>query len=206
MVLVYKRGYQDTMLVVNSGSVTTPIIVDHLKRLGHKPEVVQLHDLELRHLEAANGVIFGGSMEMLSEQPPSFLEHYAFIREATVPMLGICFGHQLLGKLHGAEIKKTKQDASWLVGQRNIWLENHSLFDGLNSITPFLQYHAEEISLPNDFFLLASSDETMVEAMCHKTKPIYSIQFHPELSGPVGFKFFQNFSKLCKDQKRLLMH
>lgn len=188
------------MLVVNCGSRVLPRIIENLNKAGHEPTIISLDLLEPHNLKGHEGIIISGSPRMVSEQNMDYIERLSFLRNASIPILAICFGHQLIGALHGAEIRKSKPDKSLIRGHREIWLENSVLFNDIKPVEHFFQYHEEEISLPEDFILLGSSEETSVEAMCHKEKPIYAVQFHPELSGDQGFKIFENFSKLCKER------
>lgn len=181
------------MLIVDCGSARTPTIVEHVATLGHRPCVVHLDFLRPEHLEGVPGVIFTGSPRMLSLEGPAFFEQYSFVTEASVPMFGICFGHQFLGVLHGAAVMR----GGSVNGMKEIWLEDDPLFKGIDPVTRFLQDHEEHISVPEGFIRLASSNYTAVEAMRHRTKPIFTVQFHPEISGADGFKLIENFAKLC---------
>ena len=75
--------------------------------------------------------------------------------------------------------------------------ENDPFFQDIDAVSLFNEDHEEHITLPEDFIQIASSELTEVEAMRHRAKPIYSVQFHPETSGDQGFKMLENFSKLC---------
>jgi len=187
------------MLIVDCGSKRTPLIIDQVIALGHRPCVVTLDFLQRSHLVGMPGFIFTGSSRMLSDARKEFFDTYAFLRGADIPLFGICFGHQFIGGLYGATICQGK----YITGMREVWLENDPLFAGVEAVTPFLQDHREHISLPNDFVCLASSDLTSVEAMRHRTKPVYSVQFHPEVSGDVGFKLIENFVKCCLERMSL---
>jgi GMP synthase (glutamine-hydrolysing) len=57
--------------------------------------------------------------------------------------------------------------------------------------------HCESISIPEEFELVANSDECINEVMQHEKKSLYGVQFHPEVSGNHGAIIFENFIQLC---------
>jgi GMP synthase (glutamine-hydrolysing) len=78
------------------------------------------------------------------------------------------------------------------------WLEievvtESLLFEKLPTVFDVMEDHCESISIPVGFELLASSDECINEAMQHKNKMIYGLQFHPEVSGNFGRVIIENF-------------
>ena len=75
--------------------------------------------------------------------------------------------------------------------------ESSPIFSRLPRVIEMQEDHCEFISVPNGFKLLASSDTCFHEAMEHDHKPIYGIQFHPEVSGNHGSMIIENFLKLC---------
>ena len=69
-----------------------------------------------------------------------------------------------------------------------------------DSLKVWASHKDEVITLPDDFEILASSSKCAIEAMKHKDKDIYGIQFHPEVQHtPRGGEIFENFYKLCKN-------
>ena len=60
--------------------------------------------------------------------------------------------------------------------------------------------HCEFVSVPKGFKLIASSDACFNEAMTHKEKNIFGVQFHPEVSGLQGSLLIENFYKICQWQ------
>src|SRR5687767_5502027 len=97
-------------LVIDFGSKKTPQIAEVIRSLGFFCEV-QKHD-EFVSAEGKNlkGIVFSGSPLMLTEidhQP--FHDKYAELVSGKIPVLGICFGHQVLGILHGAKIYRGDQ-------------------------------------------------------------------------------------------------
>ena len=118
--------------------------------------------------------------------------------KSRLPMLGICFGHQIIGMHFGAKISKGEERR----GDEEIEiLKPSKLFMDINEKVIIQQEaHFEEITLPEKFQLLATSRRTNNEAMEHKEKPIWGTQFHPEVSGKIGQKIIKNFLSLTKPQ------
>jgi GMP synthase (glutamine-hydrolysing) len=117
----------------------------------------------------------------------------SWIKTYDKPILGICFGHQLLGLLHGASVSLQREDRD------KQWIEviaHNPLFDDLENPMEMQEDHCESISVPPGFVLSATSDATVNEAMHHKSKPFFGVQFHPEVSGPQGDLLLANFCKI----------
>ena len=128
-------------------------------------------------------IILSGSEACLSrpEDRPFFTGLMGFLRKTDIPVLGICFGHQLLGFTFGAPVvdmghlvKEAKEVvvevpddvfASWRPGDKILVAESHR--DKLER-------------LPQGFLRLATSSYCEIEAMKHINRPIYGVQFHPE--------------------------
>jgi GMP synthase (glutamine-hydrolysing) len=67
----------------------------------------------------------------------------------------------------------------------------------------FMEDHCECISIPKDFLLVGVSDSCINEAMMHESKPLFGVQFHPEVSGNMGAILFQNFVQLCENHSNI---
>lgn len=76
-------------------------------------------------------------------------------------------------------------------------LQQDILLDGFANEFEMGEDHTEGIDVPNDFFHLATSDDYPNEAMKHKTKDFWGVQFHPEISGENGLRLFRNFIGIC---------
>jgi GMP synthase (glutamine-hydrolysing) len=109
--------------------------------------------------------------------------------------LGICLGHQIIGLLYGAEIQAGKRIDK---KERIEIIKENDLFKNIKNFSLFKQAHCESITLPTEFILLAKSKSCENEAMKHKNKKIYGVQFHPEVSEKNGRKLFDNFVKITK--------
>lgn len=154
------------------------------------PNTISLKELQDMNPE---GIILGGGPSI--ERIGNCKE---FVMNMDVPILGICLGHQLIADTFGG-LTKTAELQSYAQIELNI-LDESDLFKGIgNTLKVWASHKDEVISIPDNFEILANSDKCDVEAMKHKNKPIYGIQFHPEVQHtPRGGEIFQNFYNICK--------
>jgi GMP synthase (glutamine-hydrolysing) len=144
-------------------------------------------------------VILTGSSALLSKPRTRelFRPEIDLVRKAQFPILGICYGHQIIGSAFGAPMRDLGQ---MLRGYEKISIvHKHPLFDGLPSDLVVAESHRQELTkVPDEFQHLAQSTRSKVEAIVHRFKPIYGVQFHPERSNddhPHGRMIIQNLLK-----------
>ena len=80
-------------------------------------------------------------------------------------------------------------------------VERNTLFEGLGPALSLTEDHCEGITAPAEFTVLAKSEDYEVEAMKHLKKPLYGVQFHPEVSGETGLRIMGNFLNLCSQSR-----
>jgi GMP synthase (glutamine-hydrolysing) len=186
-------------LIIDCGSSKTRFIEDMIDEFDDFTTIPIL-ELDPSKLNDFNGVIISGAPILVTEQEISpYLEKIQWIKETQIPVLGICFGHQLIGILHGAFASRMKEDRDW---QTIEILEENLLTDRLPNEFEMMEDHCETISIPPGFILLASSDACVNEAMKHKEKNIFGVQFHPEVSGNYGRTLFENFCRICEERNQ----
>ncbi len=127
-------------------------------------------------------LVFLSGSEYLLSRPGTkegFREEIELVRKTQFPILGICFGHQLIGTAFGVGMS----DMGHMVRRFEPvdTLDHHPLFNGLPSTITVAESHRQALdSVPVRFLRLAESATSSIEAICHESLPIYGLQFHPE--------------------------
>ena len=123
---------------------------------------------------------------------------FKYVKELDLPILGICLGHQIIAKAYGGEIGAAGIE-SYAKIEINIKDEN-DIFKGLGDTMTVWASHKDEVrKLPEGFKILADSPICDIEAMKHEEKPLYGIQFHPEVyHTEKGPQLLENFYETCK--------
>lgn len=119
------------------------------------------------------------------------------LEKATFPILGICAGHQFMARFFGGEAQPSKSPEFGKIELH--LLEKNPLFKGVPETSIVWESHNDEVTkAPDTFTVLAESESCKVQAMAHKEKPFYGLQFHPEVDHTeYGETIFQNFISLC---------
>ncbi len=187
------------ILLIDFGSSKAPFISNAVDEFM---DVTTVGFLDFTEDDLANvqGVILSGAPLLVTEIDMStYIASMNWIKATELPVLGICFGHQLLGILHGAFASRMKADRDWQTIEA---FEDSPLLDRLPDEFQMMEDHCETISIPQGFDLIASSDACVNEMMQHKTKPLFGVQFHPEVSGNHGRVLIENFVKVCESRQK----
>lgn len=184
------------ILIVNCGSNKVPyvedVVNDHMDYT-----TVSMYDLNKTNFEDFKGIIISGAPILISQvNPDPYLEAFDFLKTIEIPVLGICFGHQILGMVYGAFPALEKEDRDW---QTISFYEESAILKSIPNEVLMMEDHTENISIPPGFMLLGSSDQCVNEAMQHKEKKLYGVQFHPEVSGNMGARLIENFVNICRE-------
>lgn len=181
--------------IIDFGSSKVPDILKSVVELGYEGEVcVHSHKLEVQSGKW-DKLIFSGAPILLSqiEDSQQYIDFAKEVLELNIPVLGICFGHQIIGLAHGTECFMGEENrAAQIIYQKKA----DPIFQDLEVSFEMQQDHCEYIDLPKKFVHLGCSKVTQNEVMKHSSKPIYGCQFHPEVSRQNGMKFIENFLRI----------
>lgn len=149
-----------------------------------KPKVIDLNKISgYKIRDEIDAVILSGSSASLwvPRDLQMYEEEIKFIHRVKIPMLGICFGHQIIACAFGTEIKELKERISGFIEVEI--LKPNKIFSSWKKGEKIMvsQSHKDYISrLPKKFICLARSESCEIEAMKHESKPLFSIQAHIE--------------------------
>ncbi|GAA99803.1 uncharacterized protein L969DRAFT_84150 [Mixia osmundae IAM 14324] len=192
----------DTILVLDFGSQYSHLIVRRLRELGIYGEMLpctqKLSELPWK----PKGIILSGS-------PYSVYDHDAprvdpEVYTCGLPVLGVCYGLQETAHHFGARVESCEHRE---YGEAIISIIKHGndgishvdkLFEGISGEMPVWMSHSDRLqNKPDDFVVVATTPNAPFAALVHETKPIYGIQFHPEVThSPRGKEVIARFAEL----------
>ena len=189
------------ILIIDFGSQFTQLIARRIRELGVFSEIISHKKIKIKDVDGSiRGIILSGGPLNVDQ-----INKYSFdkkIINSNIPILGICFGHQMLSKLNGGKVKQSKHRE---FGLANIYKKNESLltknFFNKQKFKKVWMSHADQVSkLPKNFKVVASSTNSKFAIVENKLKKFYGIQFHPEVTHTEnGKKLISNFIFLiCK--------
>lgn len=187
-----------TLIIDNYDSFTYNL-VQHLGELGANPKVLtndavsveKVNDIQPTHIVISPGP---GTVEKKSDF--GRCEEIILTYMKSIPILGVCLGHQGIAKALGGTI----QPAPTIMHGKQSSIEHHENGIFQNIANPFtaMRYHSlrvNETTLPTELSVTArATDDQSVMAIQHDNYPLFGIQFHPESFGtPEGKKLLSNF-------------
>jgi GMP synthase (glutamine-hydrolysing) len=194
----------DKILIIDFGSQFTQLIARRTRELGVFSEIISHKKITIDQIDhTIKGIILsGGPLNVYESNKYSFDKRILF---KNIPILGICFGHQILSKVMGGRVKQSKHRE---FGLANIYKKNDSeiirnFFKNKKSINVWMS-HADQVSkLPKNFKVVASSQNSNFAIVENKAQKFYGVQFHPEVTHTEnGIKILSNFIFLiCKIKK-----
>ncbi|MDP2140589.1 MAG: glutamine-hydrolyzing GMP synthase [Gammaproteobacteria bacterium] len=201
-----KNIHSQKILILDFGSQYTQLIARRVRELGVYCEIWAWDNASPDDIKAfgARGIILSGSPESTTEADSPRAP--AFLFEGDLPLLGICYGMQTMAMQMGGNVEASDKSE---FGYAEVTLPNASaLFDGIedrinDNGTPILDVwmsHGDKVvTLPPNFVITAATETAPIAAMAHVSKPLFGIQFHPEVTHTTqGLRILERFvRKIC---------
>lgn len=183
---------KELILILDFGGQYNQLIARRVRECNVYSEVVP-YDISLEKIKEKNpkGIIFtGGPANVYTEDSPKC---DAGIFELGIPILGICYGMQLMSLTLGGNVARATTRE---YGETNVNIDNTSkLFEGFDNTNVFLMSHTDYVeAVPEGFKRIGYTSVCPNAAMENAEKKLYGIQFHPEVNNSVnGTQVIRNF-------------
>lgn len=182
----------DKILILDFGSQYTQLIARKIRELSVYCEIHPFN-VSMNFIKSfgAKAIILSGGPSSVYEKSSPTISIEIF--DLNLPILGICYGMQLICHLFGGEVQKASAKE---FGQYPMEIiKSGLLFNDIPASTKVLMSHGDSVTcIPEGYVHTAKSDNTHYCAMEHIEKQIYGIQFHPEVIHTVhGTQLFKNF-------------
>ena len=195
---------KERILIIDFGSQLTKLIARRIRELGVYSEVITLKQAnKLKSYNNIKGIIFSGGPSSVTKKNFQSAPKKVFTKK--IPILGICYGLQLIAKTFGGKIKPSRKRREF--GRAFLYKKTNSLLtkNFLNSKTSVWMSHEDAVvKLPKNFKAIAATNNSKLTIIENTKKRIYGVQFHPEVTHTNnGKQLFKNFLFLiCKIRKK----
>ncbi len=188
------------IVVLDFGSQYAHLIAKRFRMLGYYSEIA-LPSTDLDVFENCKGIVFsGGPSSVYEENIPEFNEK---ILELDLPILGLCYGHQLISKCYGGNVGKAEVGEFGFAELNLNPAVKSPLFEGIEQKQQVWMSHQDGVlSLAEGFEVVGSTKDCPYAALQNLSKKRFSLQCHCEVKDtPCGNQIFENFAKICGMEK-----
>ena len=186
---------QDFIAVLDFGSQYAHLIAKRIRHLGAYTKIFSPSAKENLLQDAKGIVLSGGPASVYSTDIPKFNSN---ILNLDLPILGLCYGHQLIAKEFGGAISNTgKGEFGKAILQQT---SDFPLWQNVSFPNKVWMSHQDSVTkCPPDFKVTGVTESGNVAAMRHRKRRIYTLQFHPEVNDTEqGQKMLDNFINTCE--------
>jgi GMP synthase (glutamine-hydrolysing) len=194
----------EKVLIVDFGSQVTQLIARRIREQSVYCEIISFQNFnKLKFIENIKGVVLSGGPSSISEIKSPKIKNYQLLEG--IPILAICYGHQLITKKFGGKVKFTNKKE---FGRAEIYLKDNSLLTNgffknkKNSV--WMSHSDQVVKMGKNFSVVASTKNAKYAITQNITKKIFTVQFHPEVVHTNnGNLIFKNFLfNICKCKKK----
>ena len=191
------------ILIIDFGSQVTKLIARRIRDLGVYSEVITPNKIKsIKSFDLIKGIILSGGPSSVTSHKFQSVPKNIFLKK--IPILGICYGLQLISKLNGGKIKSSKKrrefGRAYIFKKRNSPLTKN-FFKSKMSV--WMSHEDAVVKLPRNFSVIAYTKDSKLTIIENKKQKIYGVQFHPEVTHTEnGKQIFINFLfSICKIKK-----
>jgi GMP synthase (glutamine-hydrolysing) len=189
MILIVDNGSQYTHLIMRTcrDMDYDSVIVNNSSSYERSVEPIE-DKIQFVILSGGPGSVYSGNNGLSEDVAKRILKS-----EKKWPLFGICFGHQVIALAAGAQVGRGKS-AEYGISEIIVDKEDRIFKDMPKRFNAWVSHFDEVKSVPDGFMPLAHSESCGIEAMRHKEREIYSVQFHPEVwHTEYGERIIENF-------------
>ena len=168
----------DKIIVLDFGSQYSHLICRRIREFSVYAELVPF-DISMEDLKEKNpkGIIFSGGPSSVYNSDAPIPQKEIF--DTDIPLLGICYGHQLIVDRYGGKVKRANKE----YGSSVLVMDGESkLLDGIgDSIRAWMSHGDEAEEVPEGFEIIGHTENAHAAAIANMSKSVFGIQFHPEV-------------------------
>ena len=201
-----KNNLKKKIIIVDFGSQVTKLIARRIRELGVFSEIYNINQINSeKNFDNIGGIILSGGPSTVTKK--NFPKVSKKIFEKKIPILGICYGLQLIAKTFGGKVnsiqKKREFGGALLKKIKSSVLTKNFFKNGISKV--WMSHQDAVIKLPKNFIKIASTNNSALSVIENRENKIYGIQFHPEVTHTNRGKIiFRNFIyNVCKVKKKL---
>jgi len=188
----------EKILVLDFGGQYAHLIARRFRNLGYYSEI-SLPSVDISLIKNTKGIVLsGGPSSVYEKDTPDFNSK---ILKLDIPILGLCYGHQLQAHLLKGKVEKAKIGEFGFANIEKI--KDSPIFDDIHFPSQVWMSHSDEVTvLPKDFEIIGSTSDCKNAAIQNLTSKRFGMQFHAEVKDtPIGNKIFDNFARFCQMKK-----
>jgi len=183
---------ENRVLIIDFGSQVTQLIARRIREIGVFSEIKNPHDVEISEVKNNKPkaiILSGGPNSVYEEDAPTISKE---IFELNIPILGICYGKQLICHLLGGKVVASNE-REFGKAEINI-LDDENLFKDVKNKIVWMSHGDKADKIPDNFTTIANTSSAPYAAIADIKNKIYGLQFHPEVEHSVeGRKMIKNF-------------
>lgn len=179
----------DKIIILDFGSQYTQLIARKIRELGVYAEIVPFN----KNLDTKNtkGIVLSGSPSSIYDKNPPLPKETIF--NLNLPILGICFGMQVIATFFKGEVIEAKK-REYGFAKITVTKDNDLMDNGIDSSVVWMSHGDRLKKLPEGFISIAKTDNSPYAAIENKERKIWAVQFHPEVHHTErGKKILSNF-------------